>query len=288
MTKTGLLAACLLLACAPAQAGERVASLNLCGDELALRLLDKGQVASVTWLARDPRGSNVAALAQDVPVNRGLAEEVAAVKPDLVLTGAFTTRTTSAMLHRLGVPILELSVPATLAEAYAQIEEVADRLGVPQRGAAMVAQMKQAFADLPPPPARRPTAIVLRPNGFAAGRGSLADEILSAAGFDNLAARLSPDRMGQLTLEDVVAADPDMLVINASPDSPPSLADELLRHPALAHFAQEGRVVALPPRLWACAGPELAEAARLLAAARVKAAREIAVRGATTRERPVQ
>ncbi|MBA4789942.1 MAG: ABC transporter substrate-binding protein [Rhizobiales bacterium] len=269
MTRTcGLLGAILLLSCAPAGAGERVASLNLCGDELALRLTDPGQVASVTWLARDPRGSNVAELAGAVRVNRGLAEEVAAVKPDLVLTGAFTTRTTTAMLRRLGVPILELSVPHTLAEAYAQIDEVADRLGVPERGRAMVAGMKQAFAALPTPPAHRPTVIVLRPNGFAAGRGSLVDEVLEAAGFDNLAARLVPDRMGQLTLEEIVAARPDLLVLNGGADAPPSLADDLLRHPVLARYAAQGRIVSLPTRLWACAGPELAEAARRLAAAR--------------------
>lgn len=262
----------ILLACAPAQARERVASLNLCADELVLRLADKADVASVTWLARDPRGSNVADLAREVNINRGLAEEVAAEKPDLVLTGAFTTRITAAMLRRLGLPVMELGVPQTLDEAYAQIGSVAERLGVPERGRAMVARMKRAFADLPPTPAHRPTAIVLRPNGFTAGRGSLADEILAAAGFDNLAARLSPDRLGQLTLEEIVAAEPDMLVINVSEDAPPSLADELLHHPALARYAAEGRLVSLPPRLWACAGPELAEAAQRLAAARERRA----------------
>lgn len=260
------------LLCAPASAGvskpARIVSLNLCADELVLRLADKGQVASVTYLARDPLGSNVADLAKDVPVNRGLAEEIAGLKPDLVIVGAFTTRTTTAMLRRLGLPVLELGVPQTLDAAYAQIRKVADRVGAPERGEAMVRDMKEAFARLPPQPSPRPTAIVLRPNGFTAGRGSIADEILGAAGFDNLAARLSTDRMGQLNLEEIITAQPDILVINASQDAPPSLADDLLHHPALARFGAEGRTVPLPTRLWACAGPELAQAAQRLAAAR--------------------
>ena len=263
-----LAAILLLVAPAAAETGKpaRIVSLNLCADELVLRLADPGRVASVTWLARDPRGSNVADLARDVPVNRGLAEEVVPLRPDLVLVGAFTTRTTTALLRRLGIPVLELGAPESLDAAYAQIREVASRIGEPARGEEMVRGMQAAFAELPQAPAHRPTAIVLRPNGFTAGRGSLVDEILGRAGLDNLAARLTPDRMGQLTLEDIVTARPDLLVINASADGLPSLADELLHHPALARRA--GRSVALPTRLWACAGPELAEAGRRLAAAR--------------------
>ena len=70
----------------------RIASLNLCADELVLRLAAPGTVKSVTWLARDPGLSNVAALAQTVPVNRGVAEDVVPLAPDLVIAGAYTTR----------------------------------------------------------------------------------------------------------------------------------------------------------------------------------------------------
>ncbi|MFG1359595.1 ABC transporter substrate-binding protein [Xanthobacter pseudotagetidis] len=262
----------VFLAAAPATAAEgkpaRIVSLNLCADELVLRLAGPGRVASVTYLARDPRGSNVADLAARVPVNRGLAEEVVPLAPDLVIAGAFTTRATTAMLRRLGFEVMELGVPATLEEAYAQIGEVAARLGEEDRGAAMVGEIKAAMAALPPAPADHPTAVVVRPNGFTAGRGSVPDEVLARAGLDNLAARLSTDRMGQLALEEIVTARPDLLVVNSSPDAPPSLADELLHHPALAPYAKGGRAVPLPIRLWACAGPSLAEAAQRLAAAR--------------------
>ncbi|UJX46086.1 ABC transporter substrate-binding protein [Xanthobacter sp. YC-JY1] len=266
-----------LLACASAGAQEprvplharpRVVSLNLCTDELALRLADPGQVLSVTHLARDPLASNVADRAREVPVNRGLAEEVVPLKPDLVLVGAYTTRTATAVLRRLGFEVLELGDPQTLEEAYAQIRMVAERLGVPERGAAMVRQMEEAFARLPPVAGPRPTAVVLRPNGFTTGRGSLADELMEKAGLSNLAARLPTDKMGQLALEEIVRAAPDLVVVNAEETAPPSLADALLHHPALAPF--KDRTLALPLRLWTCAGPDLAEAAVLLAAARAR------------------
>ena len=264
-----------LLACAPARAeethvGPRVVSLNLCTDELALRLADPGQVLSVTHLARDPLSSNVADLARAVPVNRGLAEEVVPLKPDLVLTGAYTARNATAMLRRLGFEVVELTDPETLEEAYAQIRMVAARLGVPERGEAMVGEMEAAFARLPSVAGPRPTAVVLRPNGFTTGRGSLADELMEKAGLANLAARLPTDKMGQLALEEIVRAQPDLVVVNADEAAPPSLADALLHHPALAPFT--GRTLAMPLKLWTCAGPDLAEAAALLAAARARLA----------------
>lgn len=276
-----------LLACAPARAEEahgpplarpRVVSLNLCTDELALRLADPGQVLSITHLARDPLASNVADIARDVPVNRGLAEEAVPLKPDLVLAGAYTTSTATAVLRRLGFEVLELTEPQTLDEAYAQIRTVAARLGVPERGAAMVREMKEAFARLPPVAGPRPTAVVLRPNGFTTGRGSLADELMEKAGLTNLAAQLPTDKMGQLALEEIVRSAPDLVVVNADEAAPPSLADALLHHPALAPF--KDRTLALPLKLWTCAGPDLAEAAAQLAAARARLAGPEAARAA--------
>ncbi|MFG1299176.1 ABC transporter substrate-binding protein [Xanthobacter sp. V3C-3] len=263
-------AASLPASALPSPAPRRVASLNLCADELLLRLAGPERVVSVTFLAQDSRASNVADLARGVPVNRGLAEEIVPLAPDLVVVGAFTTRATTAMLHRLGFEVMELAAPGTLAEAYAQIRTVAARLGVPERGEAMVRQMETAFARLPPADTARPTAVVLRPNGFTTAGGSLADDLMEKAGLINLAASLSTDKMGQLALEEIVRAQPDFLVVNAEDDAPPSLAEALLRHPALAPFAAGGRTISLPLRLWTCAGPELAEAAARLAAARAR------------------
>ncbi len=87
-----------------AAAPVRVVSMNLCADELVLRLADRDQVLAVTYLARDSRGSTVATEAVGLPVTRGLTEEVVALKPDLVIAGAFTTRTTVGMLKRVGAP----------------------------------------------------------------------------------------------------------------------------------------------------------------------------------------
>jgi iron complex transport system substrate-binding protein len=272
---TTFLAAALAATSGPAQGGgagpapRRVVSMNLCADELVLRLADRAQIAAVTWLARDPRGSTVAGEAAGVGVNRGLPEEVVALRTDLVVAGAFTTRTTVGLLRRLDLDPLELGVPTTFDEVRAQVRLVATALDHPERGEAMIAMIDAALAASAPSGENgaRPRALVLRPNGFTVGPGTLGDAILVAAGLTNLSAALGHDRGGSVPLEVVANARPDLLIVDDAREGPPSLADELLHHPILRALPSM-LVVAMPTRLWTCPGPQLAEAVARLSAAR--------------------
>ncbi len=243
----------------------RIVSLNMCTDELVLRLAAPEHIASVTWLSQDPRNANMAGLARTIPANHGLVEQVLALKPDLVIAGAYTTRSTVALLKRVGVAVREFGVPSNLAEMRAQIRDMAKLLGEPERGEALIAQIEArlaALADRPRP--AHPRAIVLRPNGFTTGRGSLVDEILTAAGLTNLAAELGIDNYGQIALETVALGKADILILNTTPDGPPSLAHEILHHPVLARLGDRLKLVALPSKLWTCAGPAVIDAIELL------------------------
>ena len=113
------------------------------------------------------------------------------------------------------------------------------------------------------PRAVRPTAVVLNPNGATVGRGTLADQVMTAAGLDNIAAKLRTDNYGQIPLEIVALHEVDVLIVSASRDGPPSMATEVLRHPILSKLART-RVVVMPGRLWSCGGPGVAEAVERL------------------------
>lgn len=263
--------ACLLAMVATAghATPQRVVSLNLCADELVLRLAAPGTVKSVTWLARDPALSNVAEMAQTVPVNRGLAEDVIPLNPDLVIAGAYTTRTAVALLKRVGISVLELSVPTTLDQALQQIVDVAAVLGTPARGAGLVADIRRRLEALSHPAlsvkaAAQPIAAVYQPNGYTVGRHSLINDLLRHAGLRNLAVEQEIDNYGVLPLESLLLAQPDLLILNTASDRAPALAYEVLRHPAIAHRYRGARVVRLPTAWWSCAGPGLADAVQHL------------------------
>ncbi|GJE80656.1 ABC transporter substrate-binding protein [Methylorubrum thiocyanatum] len=268
-----ILALSALLAAVPvahaagtAETPVRVVSMNLCADELVLRLADRGQVLAVTYLARDPRGSTVATEAAGLPITRGLTEEVVALRPDLVIAGAFTTRATVGMLRRVGSPVLELVVPADLDGVRTQIRQVAGALGHPERGEALVADLDAKLASVTP--ATRPLrALVMRPNAFTVALGGLGDALIRAAGLVNVAAEIGRDRFGQVPLEAAVLADVDLIVVDEGAPGLPSLADTLLHHPVFRALARGHRTVAIPNRFWTCPGPQVAEVVARLAAA---------------------
>ncbi len=239
----------------------RIVSLNLCTDDLVLRLADRANVASVSWLSRDRGISNVADLAMQVPINNGFAEQVIPLDPDLVFAGRYTARPAVALLKRAGFKVLEIDIARSLDEVRDQIRMVAGAVGEPERGERLIAEMDARLDELARKvPRRRLRVLVLNPNGFTSGAGSLVDSIIVAAGLKNAAADLGYTGFGQMPLEKVATSDVDVLILNGRHDGLPSLATELLHHPVLARLPPRTALFALPPRFWSCGGPAMVEA----------------------------
>jgi len=248
---------------------KRIVSINICGDLLALTLAPRRHVASVTFLAADPVWSPRAALAVGVPRNHGNAEEVLRLDPDLVLAGRYTARATVNLLKRLGYEVLEFDIAESLDDARTQIRRAAAAMGVPQAGENMIAELDRSIASAGTDPEwRRPLAVVYSPNGFTLGPRSLSGSLIDIAGFENLASRTGIQRVGQLPLEQLLLAEPDLLIVEAEGHHAPAIATQILSHPAMRDLRERISVVEIPRPLWSCPGPWLAEALNHLAAAR--------------------
>lgn len=244
---------------------QRIVSLNMCLDELALRLADRERVASVLWMSRDPLNSNVADIAKTIAGNGGSAEEAVSFHPDLVLVGEFTSSMTKSMLQRVGMPVKEFGVPESFDAVREQIREFGEVIGEPQRANDMLAKLDRDLAAVSlPANAPKLKAIILRPNGFTVGPGSLVDDILTRAGLENLAARLNIGSYEQIPLERIATLGADILIVNSEHSDEASLATEGLKHPLIGALSERTRVVSLPSRLWTCAGPDLVDAITLL------------------------
>jgi iron complex transport system substrate-binding protein len=236
----------------PSLAAQRVVSLNLCTDQL-LVLLAPEKVAAVSWLARDPSISFVAPKAARLPTVRSSAEAVLEHRPGLILAGAYGATTTLALLEARGIPVLRVGMPTDFDGISRETTRVAAALGVPERGDALLAEMDRLLASLPHPTRPR-RALYWEPRGYTAGPGSLADAVLRAAGLVN---HSNGRRIG---LEELLAHPPDLLVV-PGPAAYPSLATDLLQHPATASIPR----LNVPPDLMICGIPATARAAELLA-----------------------
>jgi iron complex transport system substrate-binding protein len=257
------------LGCPALAAPGRVVSIHLCADQFVLGLADRAQIAAVSWLARDSAHSYMANRVGELPETRGGAEEVIALRPDLVIAGAYSARATVRLLRSLGVPVHDLKLPASFAEIRQEVLAVAEMLGHPARGRALVADMEQRLAAAARArPVVRPSAILYQPGGVTMGAGLLEDDIIRRAGFDNIAARLGLVGPGTVGLERLVLAAPDLVVFGEAEGAPPSLSTRLFDHPALARAAPGARRMALAPRLWTCGAWFTVEAVEALGRAR--------------------
>ncbi len=268
---TGLIAGTVALAApAVAQAADgaaprRVVSLNVCTDQIALMLAAPGQIEAVSRFAVDPKASVMVEEARAYPTTAGGAEDVFLRRPDLVLAGSYTARATVDILRRLGIPVVEIAPASGFGDIAASIREIGAALGAADRAEEVIARFEARLARVPA--AERTLRVALYgANGYTEGAGTLSHEVVTAAGFSNIAAEIGIVGIARLSLEQLILADPDLIVIGLDYDSP-ARAQEIFSHPALAALADVPKA-RIAPAHWVCGTPHIVEAVEGLVEAR--------------------
>lgn len=235
------------LAAAPAP--RRVASLNLCTDELLLLLGDSRQIASVTHLAQNAAETPLWQRARQFPRNDGSLASVAALRPGLVLTMGGGARDRAGIARRLGIRLLDLPYPRNLADVAGEMKTVAAALGRPDAAKPWL----QALANLArtAPPARIDT-IWLSGGGRTAAAGSLTAQWMALAGLRQRA--LTGDRV---SLEELLVRPPALILRSDYRAGQYSGDQRWLAHPLVAR-TRRSRTIPTDGRLWTCMGPLLA------------------------------
>ncbi len=256
------------VATAQPQKPARIVSLNTCVDQLLLLMADRARIASLTQFATDPEFTNMPEAARGFALNHGRAEEVLAFRPDLVIGGQYTTGATLMLLRRVGVRVETLAFANSLDDVRANMLRVAGWIGEAERGQALVRDFDARLAAVQARAARGtpPVVALYQSRGYTAAPGTLADSIVRAAGFANLAARMGLGESGRLSLEHLLAHDFDALVVADVRGQSPSLEVETLAHPALRHLLALKPHAALPSRLWICDTPSVLDAVERIAA----------------------
>lgn len=234
----------------PALPPARVVSLNLCADQLLLSVADRRQIAALTVYATDPAMSAAAAAARGLATTRGTAEELLALAPDLVLAAPYQVAAKARLLP--GVRIVAVPEANDVAAIVANLRTVAAAIGHPARAGPVIVSLG---ASLPPVVlGRGPIVAHYQRGGYLTGTGTLVDDLLRRAGVRNLAAVLHRPPLSRLSLEEIVAARPDYLLIERRAGTGDRGA-ALLDHPALAKAFPAYRRLYLDGALTLCGGP---------------------------------
>lgn len=243
----------------------RVASINLCTDQLAMLLAAPDQLVSVSYLSADPAISAMVAQAEGMHLNHGQAEEIALLAPDLVLAGRYTSQATVGMLQRLGMPVVIFDPENGFDDIRLNMRRMGVALGQQAKAEALITGMEAELADLAE---RAQSDLIAAPyysGGYTAGGQSLAQDILTAAGLRNLSEVLGM-RGGILSLEDLAFGRPDMVILGQSYTGH-SRAQEMLSHPVLSRIIAATGISATTRPEWTCGTTLVTQAVAALLAA---------------------
>jgi iron complex transport system substrate-binding protein len=238
----------LALAGSAEAAPGRVASLNLCTDELLLMLGDPGQIVSVTHLGQQQAETRLWREGRRYRRNDGSLVSVAGLRPDLVLTMGGGARDRGRIAKRLGIRILELPYPQSLADIEQSVITVSTALGRGSAGAALLARIRRLKAARP---AAAADTIWLGGGGRTVAATGLAAQWMALAGL-----RQRPLLGDRVSLEQLLTGPPAVLLRSDYRSGQYSSEQRWLAHP-LAQRVRGARNIVTDGRPWTCMGPAL-------------------------------
>lgn len=219
-----ILAACLvLLGCAPSvqppsaksestpaiNTPARIVSLDYCADQYVLKLVERDYIAALSpdagkafsYLKDEARG---------IPTVQSRTEDIVALRPDLIVRSYGGGANAPAFFAQLGIPVLNIGWAADMDGIKSVTMDMARGLGAVDSGAvikgqALVTQIDARLSALPD--ASGKTALYVTPSGVTSGTGSLVNEILHTAGYQNFETRAG---WHSLPLERLTREQPDI------------------------------------------------------------------------------
>jgi iron complex transport system substrate-binding protein len=252
----------------------RVASMNVCTDQLLLTLADPGQILGLSRYARDRLQSWAAGDARGYRILSGGAEDMLVLRPDVVVASLFDKRATRELLKAKGLHLAELGVPRSLDEVKDQIREMGDIVQHPDRAAAEITKLDAAIARARQAVAhKRYRVLPLSRRGWVSGSESLLSSLLTETGLFNAAGELGVAFGGFASLEAIVNLKPDFIMVSDAGDTAEDDGRAFLLHPALERFYPPSKRIVVPDRLTVCGGVMLADALDVLVAELARVAR---------------
>lgn len=272
ITRLTIISLCVAACAAPADeagradkrdAPRRIVSLDYCADQYVLALAERGDILALSPYSQDDY-SYLRRDAAGIPQVRPVAEDVLALKPDLIVRSYGGGPQATEFFAAAGVPVVQIGYAATLAEVPEVLEQAAAGLQAADKGADIVEDYR-ARLDAVVPRDQPRSVLYMTSGGVTTGPGTLIDEMLTAAGLVNFETRPG---WHALPLERLAQEQPD-LIASAFYETGTGYMDawSASGHPVARRQLRERPVVRLDSAWTACGGWFLIEAIEALAEA---------------------
>ncbi|MEO8926557.1 MAG: ABC transporter substrate-binding protein [Caulobacteraceae bacterium] len=243
-----VIALAALAVAAPAGAGPRVFSLDQCADQYVLALSPRADIVGLSRRATKT-DSYLRADVGALPLRRATSESVLAARPAVVVRYWGGDTRLLADLRRRGIGVVVIDDAVDFPAVRANIRRLAGALGQGAAGEGLIARMdvrlaaaKDAWGGA--------RAQYLTSGGATAGRGTLIDAMLRAAGLTNLATGAG---FQTLSLERLILTPPAALVLGFFDAGADAFAHwSLGRRASLRQLAARRAIVSLPGAVLGC------------------------------------
>jgi iron complex transport system substrate-binding protein len=228
--------------------------VTLATDEILLALVEPARLLGVTYLAVDEGISNMTEEAATVPHKiRADPEQIIALQPDLVFVASYLRGEFIRLLQAAGLVLFQFQEYDSIAEVEQNIRLIGRVVGEEARAEALVAAMEgrlQALAERLPAVGTRPRVLYWGSQGYTAGRMTSIDDLITYAGGENLAATYGLIGAANLSAEQVLAMNPQVIISGSFDQDEQRGLPPVLLHPALrgVDAVQQGRVYTIPSR----------------------------------------
>ncbi len=243
----------------------RIVSLDYCADQYVVFLADHERILRVSANATASY-SWVRERAMELPSVRARAEDVLILQPDLVVRSYGGGPRIGEFLAQAGIPVLQVPFVNDIAGARRSLLEMAEALGVPERGYALANDMDRRLQRVAAATSdTAPEVLYLPRSGVSAGPGTLIDEMMGAAGLRNFQRRAG---WHSIPLERLAYEKPQVLALAFFGATDVNLhAWSPAMHPVAQRHVREVPTVTLDSSWVSCGGWFLVEAVEALARA---------------------
>lgn len=231
-----------------AQKPQRIVSQTLATDEILLAICPSERIAALSPLATDSSYSNVTEIAQKLGRSVYNLEQLLALQPDLVLVAQYNRAELLTLLNQVQIPMLKLTRFSQLQDIQENIRNIGQAIGEETRANTLLEQMNTALTKLQTqiPTGSPPRVISYSIEGLTAGQDTTFDAIVRAIGAVNLSAEQGIRGVVAISSEQLIAWQPDFIVIGAPKSQFDAILQQLQAQPTFQ--AVHGKIIFIEQR----------------------------------------
>jgi len=249
------------------QVPETVISLQPSNTEILFELGVGDKVIGVTEYDKWPEEvKNIEKVSDTMTVN---VEKVIELNPDVVFAYTIGGEEQVQQLESAGVKVFVIKAADSVDDVYGDIEQIAQVMGIEDKGKDLVEKIKGQFAELKEKTDKIEQKkkvyfeIAPAPDIWSIGSGTFQQELIAAAGIENMYA----DQNGwfSVTEEDIINRNPDAIITTVNYGKDPTEEIKSRKGWQSITAIQNGAVYELNANILDRPGPRIAEAAELMA-----------------------